>query len=354
MTLAIGSTLIGVAIDYPILLLTNRVLAPTRRPTSRSGRVWIGALLGGMTTAAGFIALAWTSFPGVREMAVTSAAGILAALAVTPLRAAAACCAGARAAPALLARGAAGGNRALAWLGAPPAPLARRWRPRVAVCALGLPRLRWLDSLAASERRRPGAEGGDRSRTRPRLARRRGAPRHRERARRRARRCASTTRSPTASSARGGERPCQRGIVSLHAFLWSAELQVRNRAAVAAVPDLAGRTLAALAREGSSPRRSSRSARRSPRCTRHPTCHRCASADLRASPLDVDRPPFIVKLGERRRHPDVHPRPRRTRRRRGGPRRSARRAHLRSGSSSTRPTRVSAARRCKRSARPTL
>ncbi|HEY8924721.1 MAG TPA: MMPL family transporter, partial [Polyangia bacterium] len=84
MTLAIGSTLIGVADDYPILLLTNRAMAPpSESPESVVRRIWMGILLGGLTTAAGFAALAWTSFPGVREMAVTSTVGILAALAAT-------------------------------------------------------------------------------------------------------------------------------------------------------------------------------------------------------------------------------------------------------------------------------
>ena len=73
MTLAIGSTLIGVAIDYPILALTHRVLAPDESADQAIDRVWMGALLGGITTAAGFVALHWTSFPGVREMAVASA-----------------------------------------------------------------------------------------------------------------------------------------------------------------------------------------------------------------------------------------------------------------------------------------
>src|SRR4030095_5580475 len=78
-------------------------------------RVWMGALMGGITTAAGFIALIWTSFPGVREMAVASAVGMLAAVAVTrcvmppllrgrPKRAV------------WLERGAAAGDRALEWL----------------------------------------------------------------------------------------------------------------------------------------------------------------------------------------------------------------------------------------------
>src|SRR5262249_6444050 len=42
MTLAIGSTLIGVAIDYPILLMTHRVLSPDESSESVVRRVWMG------------------------------------------------------------------------------------------------------------------------------------------------------------------------------------------------------------------------------------------------------------------------------------------------------------------------
>ena len=100
LTLAIGSTLIGVAIDYPILLLTHRVLAPDESPDQALDRVWMGALMGGVTTAAGFIALTWTSFPGVREMAVASAVGHAGRAGRHPLRDAAAAAGRARDAPA--------------------------------------------------------------------------------------------------------------------------------------------------------------------------------------------------------------------------------------------------------------
>ena len=51
MTLAIGSTLIGVAIDYPILLLAHRMLSPGESAESVVRRVWMGIFLGGITTA---------------------------------------------------------------------------------------------------------------------------------------------------------------------------------------------------------------------------------------------------------------------------------------------------------------
>jgi predicted exporter len=87
-------------------------------------------------------------------------------------------------------------------------------------------------------------------------------------------------------------------VVSLHAFLWSADLQNRSRAAVAAVPDLAGRTMAALQREGFKPDgfepfRRTVEALRAP-----PEVPPLQLADLRASPLDAVVRPFIVKLGD--------------------------------------------------------
>jgi predicted exporter len=87
-------------------------------------------------------------------------------------------------------------------------------------------------------------------------------------------------------------------VVSLHAFLWSAELQNRNRAAVAAVPDLAGRTLTALEREGFKPElfepfRKTVAALHAP-----PDVPPLRLGDLRSSPLDAVVRPFIVKLGD--------------------------------------------------------
>jgi predicted exporter len=295
LTLAIGSTLIGAAIDYPILLLTHRVLAPDESAETTLDRVWMGALMGGVTTAAGFIALLWTSFPGVREMAIASAVGMLTAVAVTryvlpPLL---------RARPrraAFLERGSAAGERALDWL--------RRHRRAAATfvgltgvaCLIGLPMLRWRDSLAdingadpalraETERVRALVSRVDEGRLVIASARDEEA----------------VLRVNDAVAARL-ERARQDGlvsaVVSLHSFLWSADLQHRSRSAVAAVPDLAGRTMAALAREGFKtdafePFRKTVAALHAP-----PEVPPLRLADLRASPLDTVVRPFTVKLGD--------------------------------------------------------
>ncbi|HEY7372190.1 MAG TPA: MMPL family transporter [Polyangia bacterium] len=295
MTLAIGSTLIGVAIDYPILLLTHRALSPDETPEAALRRVWIGALLGGLTTAAGFVALAWTSFPGVREMAVTSAAGILAALAVTRFVLPPLLRARPRRAP-LLARGAARGDRALAWLGAHRGLTFAITALALAVCALGLPRLRWLDSLAALNAADPALKA-ETDRVRARVSRVDEG------------RLVVASARDTEQALRINDAVADRlerarphapdgGIVSLHAFLWSAALQTRSRAAVAAVPDLAGRTLAALAREGFKPDAFA-PFRRAIEALHAPAAEPpLRLADLQASPLASIVRPFTVQLGD--------------------------------------------------------
>lgn len=83
LTLAFGATLIGVAIDYVAHYLNHHTLAPAENPTASMRRIWAGLLLGALTTVAGLAGLAWTSFPGVREMAVFTSVGVLIALLAT-------------------------------------------------------------------------------------------------------------------------------------------------------------------------------------------------------------------------------------------------------------------------------
>ena len=296
LTLAIGSTLIGVAIDYPILVLTHRVLAPDESAEQAIDRVWMGALMGGITTSAGFIALAWTSFPGVREMAVTSATGMMAAVLVTryvlpPLL---------RARPrraVLLERGAAAGERAIDWLRAHRRTAAAFVGLAGLACLLGLPMLRWRDSLADINGADPKIRE-ETTRVRALVSRVDegrlvivSAPDEEQ---------ALRVNDEVARRLDGAR---QQGLisasVSLHAFLWSADLQMRNRAALGAVPDLADRTLAALRREGFKPdafepfRKTVASLHGLPA----PTVAPLRLADLRASPLDTIVRPFIVQLG---------------------------------------------------------
>ncbi len=84
LTLAFGSTLIGVCIDYPLHFLNHHSLLPSSTgPRGTRRRIAWALVLGALTTLAGFAALGWTSFPGMRELAVFATTGICAALATT-------------------------------------------------------------------------------------------------------------------------------------------------------------------------------------------------------------------------------------------------------------------------------
>jgi len=83
LTLAFGATLIGVAIDYVAHLLSHHSLQPAVTPKATLQRIWPGLLVGCATTVAGLAGLAWTSFPGIREMAVFTSVGVATALLLT-------------------------------------------------------------------------------------------------------------------------------------------------------------------------------------------------------------------------------------------------------------------------------
>lgn len=82
--LAFGATLIGVAIDYVAHLLNHHVLTPAPEgPLASVRRIWPGLALASATTMAGLSGMAWTSFPGIRELALFTTTGVLTALLVT-------------------------------------------------------------------------------------------------------------------------------------------------------------------------------------------------------------------------------------------------------------------------------
>jgi predicted exporter len=168
-TIAFGSSLIGTGIDYAEHYFTHHTLAPDPRgPEASLSRLWPGLALGACTTIAGLAGLAWTSFPGVREIAVFSSVGIAAALLSTrwllppltprrpkPVRLAQRLAAALSRVPAAMVRG----RRLLVVL-----PLAA-----VALCAVGLPRVRWIDDVSALDSVDPILAGEDR-RVRARVA----------------------------------------------------------------------------------------------------------------------------------------------------------------------------------------
>lgn len=83
MTIAIGSTLVGICIDYPIhaLVHAHTVAAPQRSRVV--AKVWPSMVLGGFTTLIGYIALGGSGYPGFQQIAVYAGVGILLALLLT-------------------------------------------------------------------------------------------------------------------------------------------------------------------------------------------------------------------------------------------------------------------------------
>lgn len=83
MTVAIGSTLVGICIDYPIhaIVHAQTVDPPQRRVVV--ARIWPSMVLGGMTTLIGYIALGASGYPGFQQIAVYAGTGILLALLLT-------------------------------------------------------------------------------------------------------------------------------------------------------------------------------------------------------------------------------------------------------------------------------
>ncbi len=81
LTLALGATLIGVCVDYPIHLLAHcREGIP---PGRVARRLWPTLTLGAATTVIGYLALAATGYPGFQQTAVFAMAGIVTALLAT-------------------------------------------------------------------------------------------------------------------------------------------------------------------------------------------------------------------------------------------------------------------------------
>ncbi|MCA9513384.1 MAG: MMPL family transporter [Myxococcales bacterium] len=155
LTLAFGAALIGVSIDYTVHFYSHHALDPDDGgPGATMRRVWPGLLLGAATTVAGFVSLAISSFPGLRELAVFGALGIAGALVATRVFlpvlvprapkpvAASRWLAGAldRAVGALRAR------RALPWA---------LLLAVVALAAVGLPQATWEDDMAKLAERDP-------------------------------------------------------------------------------------------------------------------------------------------------------------------------------------------------------
>ncbi|MFZ6183420.1 MMPL family transporter [Nannocystis pusilla] len=246
LTLAFGATLIGVCIDYSVHLFNHHMLDPRGGPRQSARQIWPGLLLGALTTVAGFAGLAWTSFPGLREVALFASIGVLVAALATRYWL-----------PDLLPMAPKPGwlqRRAAAGLARVVAGMRRR-RSAVAVlpavalglCVVGLPRIEWSDDVRLLTALDPGMLAED-ERVRTRVSRMDagrfvvafGADEEEALAGN----DAAAVRLRAAQAA--GEIEAFR---SLHALVWSAALQKDNQAALAD-PSLPARLDAAFVAEG--------------------------------------------------------------------------------------------------------
>lgn len=248
LTLAFGASLIGVCIDYPIHLFTHHALhAHAHGGEAIVRRIRPGLLLGALTTIAGFVGLGAAAFPGVREIALFAALGVAAALLTTLF-----------VLPVLLPAFAAP-VRSQQWLVARAGVLVERMSTRRAallvlpalalvVIALGLPRLRFEDDVAALNETEPDLLAEDEA-VRALVSRMDGGRMivalGDDDASALARNDAVHARLVAAREA--GELAEFR---SLHAFLWSPPLQDANRAAFCARVELADALDRAFVGEG--------------------------------------------------------------------------------------------------------
>jgi predicted exporter len=295
-TMAFGASLIGVAIDYSIHVLDHHALDPGVPIRTLVRRLRASVLVGGLTTMASFVGLALTSFPGFREIGFFSTVGIGASLFVT-LGVLPAFLSGSRAAhrsaPPLAERASRGLGDAVRWLALHPRVLAAATLACIAVSALFAPRLRFDDDLTHLLSLDPALRAEE-ERVRGRVAREDagrvifalGADADEAVARNDA---VAERLAAAHEAGRVGE------FRSLHALLWSRDLQERNLRALAAIPDLADRVDAAFAAEGF------RTEALAPfrAALAEPAPPPLDAATLRASPLRDLVAPLLLDLGDR-------------------------------------------------------
>jgi predicted exporter len=82
LTLGLGTTLIGICVDYPIHTMVH-IAGGKGSADESSRRIWPSLLLGAVTTIIGYSALTFTEYPGMQQIAVYAGSGILTALLLT-------------------------------------------------------------------------------------------------------------------------------------------------------------------------------------------------------------------------------------------------------------------------------
>jgi predicted exporter len=79
LTLGLGTTLIGICVDYPIHTMVH-IAGGKGSAEESSRRIWPSLLLGAVTTIVGYSALTFTEYPGMQQIALYAGSGILTAL----------------------------------------------------------------------------------------------------------------------------------------------------------------------------------------------------------------------------------------------------------------------------------
>ena len=83
MTIAMGATLVGICIDYPIHAIVHAQSVKFSERILITAKVWPSMVLGGVTTVIGYIALGSSGYPGFQQVAVFASSGIIISLLLT-------------------------------------------------------------------------------------------------------------------------------------------------------------------------------------------------------------------------------------------------------------------------------
>jgi predicted exporter len=291
LTMIFGASLMGIGIDYSNHLLIHHGLGPDGSPRSTVRRLRSSLVLGALTTVASFGGLAVTAFPAFREMSFFAAVGVLTALGVSLY-----------VLPDLIdpaTRLPARSERVAGRLGRVPQRLERLPRPVVVLllaaslaAVVALPKLRWQDDMSRLTRFDPALIEEER-RVRERVAGLESS------------RFVVGLAADEASALALNDRIQRRleraiangdldGARSLHALLWSDDLQRRNWRALQAEADLYPRLDAAFAAEGFRPG----AFRAFGEALAGPAPEPLTLAELQESPLAELLAPFVFPVGE--------------------------------------------------------
>lgn len=292
-TLAFGTTLLGLTIDYPIHLLNHHAMSPLHAPARRVVRnIFPSLALAAGTTAASYAGLAATSLPGFRQIAFFSVVGVAATFGFTLLVIPEFLPASRRLPP--------GSRRVAAALGSAALALAPRRRLlgglalALAIASVAaLPSLRWQDELSALSAPDPALIAED-QRVRARVSRfdaGRFVVAIGDTPEEAVERSDRVHAALTAAIARGQLE----GMRSLHDFLWAPALQEKNWNVLSATPDLADRVERVFAAEGF--RREAFAPFREALAAGPPEPLRLR--DLRQSKLGALVGPMVLDLGDR-------------------------------------------------------